>query len=436
MLKRMLVLSLVAVASAVPCTVISYRIIWQKNPRSATPLFRFVEGDRIGFIDGSGKIAIPAQFDSDPNETGDFVEGVAKVKKGGRWGYVDTSGRMVVETQFEDFWDLNDFSDGLARVFSSKGREYYYGYIDKSGALAIPFQFHSAEDFSEGLAAFREPDRARTPGNMGFLGRAGYIDKHGAVLIQPRFAFAGPFQEGMARVAVDGKCWINGYAGHLAAPSMPIMNSCGGPAADVTEPCKQGFMDKTGSMVIPARFTAATNFRETLAAVQEDGVWGFIGHDGGYAIRPRFEEAKPFSAGVAAVKLAGRWGFIDHRGDFVIQPEYEFASPFSDGLALVTKDKVQGYIDKSGGWLLNAPVGMAGSFSLGLAHGRIGKGRFGYFDKAGKIVFSYGAPDVINDGGDAPPLPDPPALKVQQPMPALPDILKALPLAGQVKKPE
>src|SRR5579862_743776 len=64
---------------------------------------------RYGFIDHSGKMVIPPQFD----QATEFSEGLAAVQSGGKWGYIDSKGRLNIAPQF----DLADpFSDGLALV--------------------------------------------------------------------------------------------------------------------------------------------------------------------------------------------------------------------------------------------------------------------------------------------------------------------------------
>jgi hypothetical protein len=53
-----------------------------------------------------------------------------------------------------------------------------WGYIDKTGRLIIPFQFDTADYFSEGLAA------------VGIGEKTGYIDKTGKFVVPPQ-SYAG-----------------------------------------------------------------------------------------------------------------------------------------------------------------------------------------------------------------------------------------------------
>ena len=65
-----------------------------------------VDGKR-GFIDTTGKMAIPAGFDV----AGSFTQGLACVKIDGKWGFIDKSGELVIPCRFDNVWS---FSRGQA----------------------------------------------------------------------------------------------------------------------------------------------------------------------------------------------------------------------------------------------------------------------------------------------------------------------------------
>ncbi len=50
------------------------------------------EGDKWGFIDQQGALAIGLQFD----DVSSFSEGLAGVKEGDKWGFIDKQGALVI----------------------------------------------------------------------------------------------------------------------------------------------------------------------------------------------------------------------------------------------------------------------------------------------------------------------------------------------------
>ena len=63
----------------------------------AGTLYPVVVGDRWGFVDKSGTLAINPQFD----RAEAFSSGLAAFRLGGQWGYVDATGKIVINPQFE-----------------------------------------------------------------------------------------------------------------------------------------------------------------------------------------------------------------------------------------------------------------------------------------------------------------------------------------------
>ena len=157
-----------------------------------------------------------------------------------------------------------------------------------------------------------------------------------------------------------------------------------------------GYIDKTGSFVIPPQFDYCLGHTEGLAAVSVDGKYGYIDTKGDFVISPQFEEAYRFSEGLAAVSIDDRLGYIDKRGAMVMQPQFSCAEEFSEGLAYAETSTTGGYINRTGQWILTpeAPeVWYMSSFSEGLAWvlGRDGPGRMapyvvGYIDKTGEFA--------------------------------------------------
>lgn len=96
------------------------------------------EASKYGLIDKNNKEVIPFIYDG----MGSFSEGLVAVQKDGKWGYVNKENKPVIAINL-DYEQVNDFSNGLAAVFSfeENSDNMKYGYIDKTGKLVIPMNF-------------------------------------------------------------------------------------------------------------------------------------------------------------------------------------------------------------------------------------------------------------------------------------------------------
>ena len=80
---------------------------------------------------------------------------------------------------------------------------------------------------------------------------------------------------------------------------------------------KEGYIDKTGKIVINPQFDEAWTFSEGLAKVKIGNKLGYIDKTGKYVINPQFDKAEKFSNGLAKVDIGGNWGYIDKTGNYV-----------------------------------------------------------------------------------------------------------------------
>jgi hypothetical protein len=338
-------------------------------------LFPVCEKGKCGYIDRTGKIAIPLQF----NEAYDYSEGLARVVVGDKFGFIDQTGKIVIQPQFGF---ARDFTEGLAPM-SDDPIDGKWGYLDKSGKVVIPQQFKLAKNFSEGLAPV-EVERAgglvhnRT--GTRFLSLWGYINRAGELVIPPQLIAAFPFTNGVARL------WTGAFASQN----------------------KYGLIDKTGKEIIEPVFdNIESDFHEGLAPFRIGNKWGFIDTTGKIVIEPQFDSARDFSEGLGRVAIKNKanvfeWGYIDRSGKIIIQPQFEDTGDFSEGLAWVRPfDSKVGYIDMNGKLIIKPKFDAANNFYGGLAqvmmqgdkksvdpHGReYQTPKFGYIDKKGKFIW-------------------------------------------------
>jgi len=122
-----------------------------------------------------------------------------------------------------------------------------------------------------------------------------------------------------------------------------------------------GFMNTSGTVMIPARYLWADDFSESLAVVETkapDGTYNFfyINTKGEKAFSRSYRDAYRFSEGLAFVMTGGKYGIINKRGALVVQPSFSSVDDagFSNGLARITIGNLVGFID-TGGIIVIAP---------------------------------------------------------------------------------
>jgi hypothetical protein len=169
-----------------------------------------IEEDRIplrkGFIDRTGKLAIPAHF----TYVYPFSEGLAAATEtpdgDSGWGFIDKTGNWAIPPRYAE---ASSFLLGLAPVSQKKD----CGYIDKTGVQVLrlpaptPDECSSAwGDFTDSLSRWR------------FGSRYGFIDRSGKTVIPPQFDLTFGFSEGLAAVQIGKKWGFIDTSGKLVIP--------------------------------------------------------------------------------------------------------------------------------------------------------------------------------------------------------------------------
>jgi hypothetical protein len=289
------------------------------------------------YIDTSGKTVFRTTADS---YAPGFSDGLAPAAiwrdvngyKDRTFGFIDRTGRLAIPAQY---MFAESFSEGLARV-SVSGEVGSTGFIDTKGATVIPAKLSYGSDFHQGRAAVIISGPCKIT-NGGSCGRAifkptqnpasydckwAFIDKTGKPISDERFEAALDFSEGLAAVLIGNK-W--------------------------------GFVDLSGKFVIRPTFDAIDPFSEGLATARQGGKTGFIDHSGNFEIPPQFDFAESFSNGRALVTRYGSNSqavgsrFIGKDGKPAFPGEFALATSFHRGLAhVMLGDKKFAWIDPSG----------------------------------------------------------------------------------------
>jgi hypothetical protein len=358
-----------------------------------------------GFIDKTGALVIPVQFDDMARDQyggrtlyhkafRNFSEGLCAVRFGKKWGFIDKKGNFAIEPKYDN---AGVFSEGLACVrVGSK-----YGYIDKTGKVMIPMQFDwpsqskdvSSDNpdldmtkmlaeplvFSEGLAVARKGDKC------------GYMDHTGRVVIEPAYFAAQPFEEGgYASVTTMTGTGLIDKAGKLMDPASHCLGFAQGlflafNGIYPTDKRRLFYLTKDGQRAFPQEFVDARVFSEGLAAVAPgpgppgiSTAYGYIDANGTVVIKPQFfiagnNLAADFIDGRAVVSQGGMFlsvplsGVIDRTGRWIVRPQYDNISSYSEGLARALINDRWLFLDMDGHEAVQTQARWVNSFSEGLA---------------------------------------------------------------------
>lgn len=326
-------------------------VVWLEEGLQGTSLLGFSEGMlavgkgliNCGFVDVTGKVVIPLEYE----DVSYFSDGMAAVGKPDpseynhrKWGFVDKTGKLVIPCKYDV---VGNFSEGLAPV---RGNDVKWGVIDKSGKLVIPMEYDFIRSFHDGWAEVEKD------------GKRGFIDKSGKVVIPIEYQEIGSvFKDGLASVRKNGK-WgvINKTGEFVIQPKLDYFDVWGfSPDWEMAVVrrgnggvFKCGFINKSGSEVIPLIYDGTYGVSEGLAAVQKGSSWGFIDKTGQVIIPFEYSGAGNFENGLAPVCVGeypdGKWGYIDKTGEMVIPADYDSAYSFVDGAALVKKGERYGIL--------------------------------------------------------------------------------------------
>jgi hypothetical protein len=281
--------------------------------------FSSAETGKYGFIDKTGKVVVPAEYEA----AWDFSEGLAAVAKDGKLGFIDKTGSVVIPLQYNyETYGGYRFSNGLAVVTAGDFESPDYMVIDKTGKPAFDFEYdYAAASFSEGLLVVGSGGQWAgenvKPYSRSFIGgKYGVIDTNGNELVPPVYDSIKSFLDGIAVVCNGGK---------------------------------YGAIDKTGRVVVPIIYdSCGQGSNGRLRVKNSSGKWGYVDYNGNVVIDFNFDSARDFNEGFAVSQIGFKWGAVDKTGKTIIPFEYDNLGNYNEGLAMFKKDSKYGYMDTSG----------------------------------------------------------------------------------------
>lgn len=286
---------------------------WKEARSFSEGLAAVKNNNKWGFIDKTGKIILPCIW----TQAGSFCEGLAFVADEiGHKGYIDKTGKIIVKLPVSEYSYNNtyDFHEGLACI-KKDGK---YGFIDRNGNVVIPCVWDDASYFSEGIAPVKDGETKKW----------GYIDKTGSCVIECKWNNeAHPFSDGLGLVRHNGTFYYIDKTGSEVLKMYNYKYSgrfCDGLAWVENEHFNEGFIDKSGNEVIPCQGKYSyRSFREGLAAFYGTYDWGFIDKSGNvvFSKKGHLKGVLSFSEGLAVVRDrdVDRCFFVDKTGKVIIQ---------------------------------------------------------------------------------------------------------------------
>lgn len=326
----------------------------------AQPLYPFKKGNLWGYMDTLGNEIIVPQFPM----AGFFYEDRAYVQIDDALGYINSKGEVVIKSQFPA---ADNFSEGFASVMVDED----WGIINKNGDWMVEPVYAKPMAFHNGLARFKL--------ERGLFSTYGFINTKGDTVIYPVFEKVSEFSDGLCMASKDGikYGYINTKGEWVIQPEYEI-----GVALKING--EYDFSEK--------------DFSNGYAAVEKDNKYGLIDKTGKLVLPCTFEAIGKVADGLAPARKNEKYGFIDIKGNWIIKPEYTGAEAFHNGLAAVSKgpsayEATWGFIDAKGKVIIPLTIYSYYTtyrpmqFHDGLVPCYITEGKFGYIDRAGKVVW-------------------------------------------------
>jgi len=304
------------------------------------------KGDKWGFVNTSGKLVIPIQFD-DPNT---FNKGYTQVSKGGKAGIIDKTGKVLVPFQYDY---IGSYNDGL---FSTRDMRNKYGFIDSTGKVVIPFEYDEVNIswFSGGLAIVQKNSKW------------GAIDKTNKAVIPfvwEELSINDGFDKGFVIAKKKGKPVLVDKTGkEINLPAIdtyktitPVDNN----RLIVEDNAgKVGMIDITGKVIVPLNYKYMSDFNFGYAVVEGDSGRFLLDEKG----KTYFEKSPYLNLNVLTSQLFygntatdDNMYLFDINGKKIIEQGFGNIIPLADDLLLVNKDGVAWYINYKGEKIADLP---------------------------------------------------------------------------------
>lgn len=273
-----------------------------------------------GFINTKGVLVVPMIYD----EEEDFKNGKTKVLFNGKTLFFDKTGREVIENETitERTTSVNIYEDRVSSYAGGpisvkfKGK---WGLLDTSNKAITAFKYDKALYINSDLVA-----------EVTMNGKKGYINIKGEEVIPPIYESLELFNAKLRIAILNGKSGLYERNGKLVLPVIydEISKiSYGGWDAQIFKikvNDKFGWVDSTGTEILPPIYENVNYFRNGLFPVKLDGKWGVIEKNGNVVINFKYDLIYSFEkVDIYGMKVGDKFGFLNSVGEEIIAPIYD-----------------------------------------------------------------------------------------------------------------
>lgn len=290
---------------------------------------------------------------------------VAPVKYHDKWGFIDLKGNWFIESKFDS---VGNFYNYYAEIYVGEKQ----GLINHKGEVIIKPIY----DFV-GLV---EDDMADIMDNE----KVGYFNVKNLQIIEPQYEDGNEFSEGLAGVKNENDKW--GFIDSTGTLIIPFKYDnidwyFENDSIEVELNSKEFYINKKDEIIgeVPEfkyikkelsldekrnKLKKMNKGFDTLSfqstGYRQDSIFWYrtgdkygIADTTGLAItQPIFDYIWYFSEGLAPVQIENKWGFIFPNGQTAIKLKYEKVLNFKYGLAAAKYKGKWGYINHSGKWVI------------------------------------------------------------------------------------
>jgi hypothetical protein len=303
---------------------------------------------KMGFLDDSANIAIPAQFD----EVRAFSEGFAAVNIQGLWGYINTKGKRTVFPQYLGAWSFNN---DRAKVQSAQNRK--VGYIDARGDTIINLTYDEGGNYQFGFVPVK---KGQYWGLLDVEGNSIMDAEYYALKVLSPDWIAAKITEEWSIYHLSSKEWIQSGLSQVFGFRNGVFR--------VKD--KKGeyyYLDTDGEPLLSEASYKLYPPQDGVLTRCEQKNKCYLINQNGATLSDTYDEIRPLGESRFAIYQSNKWGLINDLGAVILPPQFEQLYSFSDGFAPYQKDDLWGFIDREGRRVTSNIFGLAWPFENGMA---------------------------------------------------------------------